>query len=137
MNALATVDWTIIGDQTEVRHGAYIRGNCLIGRHCVVGHVTEVKHTIFLDGAKEYAAGWLFPGGSSCNKDAYEGHVKFAPGIADEMQMLLHTPETSGGLLISVAHHDADRLAELFSSEGQQFWVVGEVVEGAAAIEVV
>lgn len=43
---------TIIGDQTEVRHGAYIRGNCLIGRNCVVGHATEVKHSIFLDGAK-------------------------------------------------------------------------------------
>ncbi|MFC1837125.1 hypothetical protein ACFLYW_00390 [Thermodesulfobacteriota bacterium] len=43
---------TIIGDQTEVRQGAYIRGNCLIGRQCVVGHVTEVKNTIFLDGAK-------------------------------------------------------------------------------------
>ncbi len=43
---------TIIGDRTEVRHGAYIRGNCLIGRECVVGHVTEAKHTIFLDGAK-------------------------------------------------------------------------------------
>ena len=43
---------TIIGDQTEVRHGAYIRGNCLIGRNCVVGHVTELKHTIFMDGAK-------------------------------------------------------------------------------------
>ncbi|KPJ97675.1 MAG: bifunctional GlmU protein [Desulfobacterales bacterium SG8_35] len=43
---------TIIGDETEVRHGAYIRGYCLIGRNCVVGHVTEVKHTIFMDGAK-------------------------------------------------------------------------------------
>jgi len=43
---------TVIGDQTEVRHGAYIRGYCLIGKNCVVGHVTEVKHTIFLDGAK-------------------------------------------------------------------------------------
>ena len=42
----------IIGDQSEVRHGAYMRGYCLIGRNCVVGHVTEVKHTIFLDGAK-------------------------------------------------------------------------------------
>jgi len=43
---------TIIGDQSEVRHGAYMRGDCLVGRNCVVGHVTEVKHTIFLDGAK-------------------------------------------------------------------------------------
>ena len=43
---------SVIGDESEVRHGAYMRGYCLIGRNCVVGHVTEVKHTIFLDGAK-------------------------------------------------------------------------------------
>lgn len=42
----------IIGDFTEIRQGAYLRGNCLIGKRCVVGHVTEVKHTIFLDDAK-------------------------------------------------------------------------------------
>lgn len=43
---------TVLGDQSEVRQGAYLRGNCLVGRRCVVGHVTEVKHTIFLDDAK-------------------------------------------------------------------------------------
>lgn len=42
----------VIGDQSEIRQGAYLRGYCLIGRRCVVGHVTEVKHTIFLDDAK-------------------------------------------------------------------------------------
>ncbi|MDX9834052.1 MAG: hypothetical protein RBT36_02410 [Desulfobulbus sp.] len=42
----------IIGDYSEIRQGAYLRGNCLIGRRCVVGHTTEVKHSIFLDGAK-------------------------------------------------------------------------------------
>ena len=43
---------TIIGNHTEVRQGAYIRGKCLIGDRCVVGHTTEVKGSIFLDGAK-------------------------------------------------------------------------------------
>ena len=43
---------TIIGDCTEVRQGAYIRGYCLAGKRCVIGHTTEVKHTIFLDDAK-------------------------------------------------------------------------------------
>ncbi len=43
---------TIIKDNTEIRQGAYIRGWCLIGSRCVVGHTTEVKHSIFLDGAK-------------------------------------------------------------------------------------
>lgn len=42
----------IIGDFSEVRQGAYMRGYCLIGKRCVVGHTTEVKHTIFLDDAK-------------------------------------------------------------------------------------
>ena len=42
----------IIGDQSEVRQGAYLRGHCLVGARCVVGHVTEAKHTIFLDDAK-------------------------------------------------------------------------------------
>jgi NDP-sugar pyrophosphorylase family protein len=42
----------IIGDQTEVRQGAYLRGYCLVGKRCVVGHATEVKHSIMLDDAK-------------------------------------------------------------------------------------
>ncbi|ADH86909.1 bifunctional GlmU protein [Desulfurivibrio alkaliphilus] len=42
----------VIGDHCEIRQGAYLRGHCLIGRRCVVGHVTEVKHTIFCDDAK-------------------------------------------------------------------------------------
>ncbi len=42
----------IIGDQSEIRQGAYLRGHCLVGARCVVGHVTEVKHSIFLDDAK-------------------------------------------------------------------------------------
>ncbi len=43
---------TIIGKNTEVRQGAYIRGNCLIGNRCVVGHTTEMKSSIMMDGAK-------------------------------------------------------------------------------------
>lgn len=42
----------IIGDCTEVRQGAYLRGYTLTGKRCVVGHTTEVKHSIFLDDAK-------------------------------------------------------------------------------------
>lgn len=42
----------LLGDHTEVRQGAYLRGCCLTGKRCVIGHVTEVKNTIFLDDAK-------------------------------------------------------------------------------------
>ena len=33
----------IIGNHTEIRQGAYMRGYCLVGDRCVVGHTTEVK----------------------------------------------------------------------------------------------
>ena len=42
----------VIGDNTEIRQGAYVRGNCIIGDRCVVGHTTEMKSSIMLDGAK-------------------------------------------------------------------------------------
>ena len=43
---------TVLGDRTDVRQGAYIRGYCLTGSGAVVGHVTEMKHSIMLDEAK-------------------------------------------------------------------------------------
>lgn len=42
----------VIGDCCEVRQGAYLRGHVLAGRRCVLGHTTEIKHSIFLNDAK-------------------------------------------------------------------------------------
>jgi NDP-sugar pyrophosphorylase family protein len=39
-----------IGDRCQIRHGAYIRGDVVMGDDCTVGHVTEVKHSILLNG---------------------------------------------------------------------------------------
>ncbi len=36
----------------ELRHGAYLRGSCLIGPEAIVGHATEVKNSVFLNGAE-------------------------------------------------------------------------------------
>ena len=129
--------------QVEVRAVTDITGFALIGHSYEVAQLSAVTLRFhldrlpFLDGAKQYADEWLFPGGASCNRDAYHRHVTFAAGVGDEMQMLLYTPETSGGLLICVAPDDAESLADLFSEAGQQYWVVGEAVEGPAGIEVV
>lgn len=43
---------TIIGDNNEIRQGAYLRGHIITGRGCILGHTTEIKHTIFLNDAK-------------------------------------------------------------------------------------
>ena len=42
----------LIGEHCEIRQGAYIRGNVIVGDHCVVGHTTECKNAVFLNGAK-------------------------------------------------------------------------------------
>ena len=42
----------IIGADTEVRHGAFIRGNALVGAGCVVGNSTELKNVILFDGVQ-------------------------------------------------------------------------------------
>jgi selenide,water dikinase len=84
----------------------------------------------FLDGALEYADQWLFPAGTCSNERAYQDHVTFAPEIVEEVQQLLYTPETSGGLLVAVPRHKLEALLPLFQEAGHPCWVVGEVVEG-------
>lgn len=39
----------IIGAETEVRPGAFIRGNALVGSKCVVGNSTELKNVILFN----------------------------------------------------------------------------------------
>ena len=39
----------IIGPNTEVRHGAFIRGSALVGADCVVGNSVELKNVILFD----------------------------------------------------------------------------------------
>ncbi|MBR2916517.1 MAG: UDP-N-acetylglucosamine pyrophosphorylase [Clostridia bacterium] len=42
----------IIGEGTEIRPGAYLRGNVITGRNCVIGNSTELKNCILLDKAQ-------------------------------------------------------------------------------------
>ena len=40
---------TVIGPETEVRHGAFLRGSALVGAGCVVGNSVELKNVILFD----------------------------------------------------------------------------------------
>lgn len=42
----------IIGPKTQVRPGAFLRGNILVGAECVVGNSTELKNVILFDGVQ-------------------------------------------------------------------------------------
>jgi len=41
-----------LGAGTEVRHGAYLRGDVITGESCTIGHDTEVKNSVFCDYAE-------------------------------------------------------------------------------------
>ncbi len=42
----------IIGEGSDVRYCALIRGNVIVGRGCVVGHSSELKSCLLFDGSK-------------------------------------------------------------------------------------
>ena len=60
-----------IASGAEVRFGAYIRGDVYIGAKAVVGHDTEVKHSLLLPGAK--AAHFAYVGDSILGRDVNLG----------------------------------------------------------------
>ncbi len=76
---------TIIGRNTEVRQGAYVRGDALVGDGCVVGHATEVKASIMLDGAQ--AGHFAYIGDSILGRNVNLGagtklaNLKMIPGV--------------------------------------------------------
>jgi selenide,water dikinase len=118
-----------------------VTGFALLGHACEMAQKGIVRLRFFFDklpfvsGSVGYAEDNLFPGGSCNNQRAYETCVDFA-SLSEEMQLLLFTPETSGGLLVAVSPEKLDVLLDLFAGAEHPCWVVGEVLEGAG-IEVV
>ena len=41
--------YVYIGKESEIRQGAYFRGNVIVGNQSVIGHATEVKNSIMMD----------------------------------------------------------------------------------------
>ncbi len=62
---------TVIMDGAIVRQGAYIRGRVFVGKGAVVGHCTEVKNSILMEGAA--APHFNYVGDSILGKNAHLG----------------------------------------------------------------
>ncbi len=87
--------------------------------------------------AREFAAMGMVPAGAYNNRHYVENDVRMAPGVPEALQDLLYDPQTSGGLLISVAADKArDLMAALQERGVKAARIVGEVEEGTGWITV-
>jgi selenide,water dikinase len=113
-----------------------VTGFALLGHACEMAQKGSVRLRFHFDklpfvaGAVGYADDNLFPGGSCNNQRAYEAIVDFAPSLFEEMQLLLFTPETSGGLLAAIPSEKLNTLLALFAGVNHPCWLIGQVAEG-------
>jgi selenide,water dikinase len=91
----------------------------------------------FHPGATHYADELLFPAMANNNQADYGEHVRFAPRLEYEQQLLTFCPETSGGLFLSLTPDEAQAFLKRYAAMGGQAWLIGEAIEGVPHIEVV
>ena len=60
-----------IGARSEIRPGAYVRGNFIAGEDCVIGHGAEIKNTLMMD--RDHAPHRPYIGDSILGNDAHLG----------------------------------------------------------------
>jgi len=90
-----------------------------------------------LPGVLHLAENGFVTGASGRNWAGYGDDVVLAQSVTPAQQMLLTDPQTSGGLLVSCAPDAVEEILELFRRAGfADAAVIGEMVEGAAKVEV-
>lgn len=108
----------------------------------ILGHALEMAQSAgvdfhiqadklpFLPGVQTYGKMGTFPGGMARNMDYFGPHVTFGPRISQLIQDILFTPETSGGLLVSLPPERVDEFKALCDTAVE----IGTVQTGAGHI---
>lgn len=87
----------IIGPNTEVRHGAFIRGNALVGANCVVGNSVELKNVVLFD--KVQVPHYNYVGDSILGYKAHMGAGSITSNVKSDKTLV--TVRTGDALLES------------------------------------
>jgi selenide,water dikinase len=113
-----------------------VTGYSLLGHGIEMAEASSVAFRLhlpsipFLSGARRYAEGGNFPGGSADNRMYFGDRVSFANSIDEYNQMLLFDAQTSGGLLLALKRNQLSTFLERADEEDVDVWPIGEVVEG-------
>jgi selenide, water dikinase len=122
--------------QESVHACTDITGFGLLGHACemIEGQdvciVIDSRAVPYIPEARQLAEMGLLPGGMYRNRDFRSHMVEVEPGVPSPLVEIMYDPQTSGGLLISLAREAADRfLASLHAQGVPQAAVIGEVRE--------
>jgi len=119
----------------DVHSATDITGFGLLGHAREMARGSQVSMVIdsarieFLPDAVEYSRRGFLPGGLKRNRDFIGDCVEFASGVAEEVRNLLFDPQTSGGLLLSVAEQGAPKLLEALRTLNIPAETIGRVIE--------
>ena len=113
-----------------------ITGFGLLGHACgmiensMVGIEINIAAIPVFSEVRGFAEMGLVPGGTHRNKEFRLNMIEQASMIGDDIWNILFDPQTSGGLLISIASADADTLLENLHRHGiEDAAIIGEVIE--------
>jgi selenide,water dikinase len=118
----------------EVHGMTDITGFGMIGhaREMAIGSAVSIRmhasRVPLLEGALECVRAGYVPGGLKANRTFAESCVEYDAAVPEEIRTLLYDPQTAGGLLISVAEKDAERLVAALRNAGIDAVEIGEVV---------
>lgn len=92
-----------------------------------VSLVLELAELPVLEGALEMLQAGYTCGGSQANRRRAEGKIHFSEGMDEFEEYLLHDPQTSGGLLISLPESGTRELVGLLRDSGHEVACIGRV----------
>lgn len=85
---------TWVGPRTEIRPGAFLRGNVIVGEGCVLGNACEFKNCLLMDGVQ--VPHFSYVGDSILGSRAHLGAGVICSNLRlDQQPVLLHTPEAT------------------------------------------
>jgi len=98
-----------------------------------VGMELEAGKVPYLEGAVDYTAKKMAPGGTKANCKHFGTRVNMSPGLKEWAFELLFDPQTSGGLLISVLPEKTEKLLSALKKGGDESaCVIGRCIKSPA-----
>ena len=131
-----------VASELMVQFGAHaatdITGYGLLGHAYEMAHGSSVSLKIYFDrlplfpNVMKFAVAGSVPGGTSANREYLLDEVEYLRKCTEPERNLLHDPQTSGGLLISLPVGKREDFLEAAGKRGLTVYEIGEVIANSA-----